>query len=302
MRIPPPIALIAALATAGGCAQGHTTSTVFDHSGIQPGAITESCHRMPECSAAKVLAFEVLEQNPAESRIALTLLGGTRKENSQTTHWAEQPHTVVIHCSLSRPATELPGTQPPRLIPFGSETGVPYVLMSDANLYLKACHNFDGNNDLQDITEKLGYRVQESDYQAFEESAKPHFEQTKFIRGMYAIRQGETELNPVRYSAGILQLEARRDEANSRSGNLHCDVFRQAIPGNGGIAPDFFSQPVQVLRLANGRIRASFTNMGDRQAVEFSVSCTRDNGCQIDDEYVNGQSYATALQQCQANP
>lgn len=156
----PAIPLFLALVAPESLAENTAAAPGFDHSGIRVGTVTETCYREP-CSVAKVLGFEVLPQNTGESRITLILLGGTRPYEGKAVSWNEQPHGVIIDCSVSRPSVATIG-RPPVLLPLGSETGVPGVLTSAANLYLKACHNTSiGNMDT--VISTFGYKVEHQD-------------------------------------------------------------------------------------------------------------------------------------------
>lgn len=132
--------------------------TQFNHTGIQKGAISESCYREP-CVVAKVLSFENISHTANTSRIKLILLGGERAYESKSVSWNKKPHTLIVNCSLSRPVIEKIGQQP-TLIPLGNPSGgVPGALVGSAELYLKACHNFTGT--IEDAVSRFGYQVQE---------------------------------------------------------------------------------------------------------------------------------------------
>lgn len=130
-------------------------NTNFNHSGIQKGAISESCYHDP-CSVAKVTNFKQLQKSPEQSLIELTLLGGSRNWKSKKTLWNKSTHKVFITCSKERPTVAIDGQT--TVVPLNPQ-GVPGVLYSDAELYLKACHNYEGADTKAAV--KFGYNIQE---------------------------------------------------------------------------------------------------------------------------------------------
>lgn len=130
----------------------------FNHSGIQKGAYTESCYREP-CSGAKVMQFNVIKKTPTSTLIKLKLVGASRHYNSKKIVWNDDFHNVYINCSLIRPTIQIEGNDEITVLPLNA-SGVPGVLISDASLYLRACHNYIGPDST--AAEKFGYNVQES--------------------------------------------------------------------------------------------------------------------------------------------
>ncbi len=128
----------------------------YDFRGAKKGAILESCYHDP-CSVAKVIKNTIIKNNPDDDfvLIKLKLLGGSREWDSKKVIWNRQPHNVYITCSQNSPTTRTDSDS--NLIPFNSELGVMGALMSDAQLYMKTCHNFDG--DTADFAKKYGYDV-----------------------------------------------------------------------------------------------------------------------------------------------
>lgn len=127
----------------------------FNHSGIQKGAISESCYHNP-CSVAKVTNFKQLQKSPEQSLIELTLLGGSQDWKAKKVSWGKTTHKVFITCSLKRPTVAMDGQT--TVVPL-NPYGVPGVLYSDAMLYLKACHNYEGADTR--AAKKYGYNVEE---------------------------------------------------------------------------------------------------------------------------------------------
>lgn len=127
----------------------------FNHSGIQKGSITESCYREP-CSVSKVLAFKQLSKSAGSSMIELTLLGGEKQTfRSKTVKWNKKPHKVYITCSIQAPTVTMDSQV--TTLPINRNMDVPGVLYSDTELYLKACHNFNG--DATKAARRFGYDV-----------------------------------------------------------------------------------------------------------------------------------------------
>lgn len=126
----------------------------FNHAGIQKGSITESCYRDP-CSVSKVLAFKQLSKSANSSMIELTLLGGSRPWSSKKVEWNKKPHKVYVTCSIQAPTLTLDGQV--TTLPINRNMDVPGVLYSATELYLKACHNFNG--DATKAARRFGYDV-----------------------------------------------------------------------------------------------------------------------------------------------
>lgn len=131
------------------------SSIKFTHKGIQKGAISESCYHNP-CSIAKVITFKQLDRTNESSMIELTVLGGHRDWDSKKINWNKKYHKVYVTCSMLNPTVSLGGQV--TIIPL-NKNGVPGVLASDSELYLKACHNFNGSDT--EAAKKFGYHVEE---------------------------------------------------------------------------------------------------------------------------------------------
>ena len=131
---------------------------VFDHKGIQKGAISESCYRDP-CSVAKVMKFEVLKKTPQATSIKLKLVGGSREWDAKKTIWNHDFHDVYVTCSIKKPTVRI-GDQI-TVIPLNPEGAISGVLISDAELYLHACHNYYGA--IEKGATRYGYNIQESE-------------------------------------------------------------------------------------------------------------------------------------------
>lgn len=127
----------------------------FDHSGVQVGAMLESCYHDP-CSVSEVQAFQLQNTTPTESNIQLTLLGGSRGFDAPAVDWNTQPHNIQIHCSITKPTLQIDDQV--TVIPLNS-SGVPGVLWSDAETYMQACHNYTGG--MGEGIKKFGYNVQD---------------------------------------------------------------------------------------------------------------------------------------------
>lgn len=134
----------------------NANSIVFDHNGIQKGAVSESCYHNP-CSIAKVMNFDLLESDDTYHIIKLNLVGGTRAWDSEKIIWNHYGHNIYVTCSLEAPTIQT-GDQFTKL-PINAEYTVPGVLYSSANLYLKTCHNFD--KDATEAAKKYGYNITE---------------------------------------------------------------------------------------------------------------------------------------------
>lgn len=125
----------------------------FNHTGIQKNAISQSCYHDP-CSVVKVMDFELLTSKPNYRIIKLKVVGGQSEWDSKKIIWNHNFHDLYITCSLKQPSVQN-GDQT-TVIPINQD-GVPGVLYADATLYLKACHNFDG--DSIDAAKRYGYNV-----------------------------------------------------------------------------------------------------------------------------------------------
>ena len=70
--------------------------------------------------------------------------------------WNHDFHTVYITCSIKKPTTQIDDQI--TILPLNAE-GVPGVLFSDAQLYLKTCHNYTGDDTK--AAKKYGYNVRD---------------------------------------------------------------------------------------------------------------------------------------------
>ena len=131
------------------------SQTVFNHSGAQVGKVMEFCYRDP-CSVAQVKGFEILSQTPNDVDIELTLLGGSKGWEDESTEWNDATHTIQITCSIEKPTVRMEGQV--TVVPLNKDLGVPGVLMSDAEIYAHACHG-DFNGTLEEMTTNYGYNV-----------------------------------------------------------------------------------------------------------------------------------------------
>ncbi|WP_298145806.1 DUF2939 domain-containing protein [uncultured Acinetobacter sp.] len=134
------------------------TTSVFDHSGVQPGKTMEFCYRDP-CSVAQVKNFQILNQTPSDVDLELTLLGGSKGWEQEAIEWSDNTHKIQITCSIEKPTVRMDGQV--TVIPLNNDMGVPGVLMTDAEMYLQACHgDFDGT--MEDATQHYGYDVKDA--------------------------------------------------------------------------------------------------------------------------------------------
>lgn len=131
------------------------STIAFDFSGVQKGSQFESCYHDP-CSIARVMEFKQLNQTPTETNIELTVVGGSREFESEHIDWNHEAHKIQIQCSLTKPIVQI-GEQV-TVIPLNA-SGVSGVLWSDAETYLKACHNYTG--EMMAGIQQYGYNVQE---------------------------------------------------------------------------------------------------------------------------------------------
>lgn len=130
---------------------------LFDHSGIQKGNVEETCYHNP-CSVGKDISYKVLSKTAKETKIELTILGGSRAWESKKIDWNKKPHQLYITCSVQKPTVQV--DQQKTIVPFNSEMGIPGVLTVDAEIYLHVCHNA-GYEDMDSIIQRFGYHVQE---------------------------------------------------------------------------------------------------------------------------------------------
>ena len=127
----------------------------FDHSGVQVGAMLESCYHDP-CTVAEVQNIKVLNQNSIESNIELTLLGGSRGFDAESVDWNVEPHKIQVHCSITKPTLQIDDQV--TVIPLNT-SGVSGVLWGSAETYMQACHNYTG--EMGEGIQKFGYNVED---------------------------------------------------------------------------------------------------------------------------------------------
>lgn len=127
----------------------------FDHSGVQVGAMLESCYHDP-CSVSEVQAFQLLNTTPTESDIELGLLGGSRGFEAESVDWNVEPHKIQVHCSITKPTLQIDDQV--TVIPLNA-SGVPGVLWGDAETYMQACHNYTG--EMGEGIQKFRYNVKD---------------------------------------------------------------------------------------------------------------------------------------------
>lgn len=132
----------------------NAASPNFNHKGIQKNAVSQSCYHDP-CSVVKVMNFELLKNKPDHRLIKLKVVGGQSGWDTEKITWNHNFHDLYITCSLKKPTVKN-GSQT-TIIPINRIDPVPGVLYADTTLYLKACHNFDG--DSTDAAKKYGYNV-----------------------------------------------------------------------------------------------------------------------------------------------
>lgn len=137
---------LSATAVAGGSA--------FTQAGLNGQPVIKSCYRDP-CSVARVMDYQVLQNNASNRLLKLKVAGGSQYWDSNKINWNNNFHNVYIRCSRTTPKVQI-GTEK-TLIPLNPKVGVPGVLVSDTELYLKACHNFDGRDT--DAARKFGYNI-----------------------------------------------------------------------------------------------------------------------------------------------
>ena len=78
----------------------------FNHSGIQKGKVIETCYHSP-CSVAKFVSYKQLNKTATESKIQVTLLGGSREWEAKKIDWNRSPHKVTVSCSYQRPTVQI---------------------------------------------------------------------------------------------------------------------------------------------------------------------------------------------------
>ena len=125
----------------------------FDFSFLKQGNVTESCYHEP-CSVLKFINFQIYE-NKQTTEVRLEVLGGERKWNSKKVIWNKKNHTITVICSLQQPTVV--SAEAVTLIPLNPEYAPPGVIIESAELYLKTCHNFDG--EITEGASQYGYKI-----------------------------------------------------------------------------------------------------------------------------------------------
>lgn len=133
--------------------------TTFNFSGAQKGTVMEFCYRDP-CSVAKVTDFQILKQTAKDVDLELTLVGGSKGWDDTKISWNNTTHKVQITCSIDKPTIGMDGQV--TVVPLNNNLGVPGVLMTDAEMYLYACHG-DFNGTIENAVTKYGYNVQDEE-------------------------------------------------------------------------------------------------------------------------------------------
>ena len=115
------------------------------------------CH-MGECSYSKTLATHIVKKSAQETRVRVTLLGGTSYHKNghyprtvpKNIVWNKTPHQLTVVCSYQNP-TVVFGQQVENL----DFSMVPGYLESSANMYFQICHN--AHNGYSRDAIKFGY-------------------------------------------------------------------------------------------------------------------------------------------------
>ncbi len=142
--------LVAVVAiTLSGCAS--MAKTTFNTTGIKKGADIESCYQ-DNCSIARVIGFRTLETQPNYQYLQLKVLGG--EKNLDKTDWNKSSHNLYVTCSRVNPSIRV-NDQVVRL-PI-RPTGISDSLQSYMILYMKSCHNYEG--DVLKFAKKYNYNV-----------------------------------------------------------------------------------------------------------------------------------------------
>lgn len=135
------------------------TTFAFDHSGIKNGKVEETCYHNP-CSVSKDIGYKVMSKTASETKLELTILGGSRDWDAKKVDWNKHPHKLYVVCSVKKPTLQIDSQK--TIIPFNPEIGIPGVLTVDADVYLHACHNA-GYEDMDSIIQRFGYNVRDED-------------------------------------------------------------------------------------------------------------------------------------------
>ncbi len=142
--------LVAVFAVAlSGCAS--MAQKTFNTTGIKKGADIESCYQ-DNCSLARVVGFKNLERNSGYQYLQLKVLGGEKRAGNVS--WNKSTHNLYVTCSRTNPSIRV-GDQVVRL-PIRS-TGISNSLQSYMILYMKSCHNYEG--DMLKFAKKYNYNV-----------------------------------------------------------------------------------------------------------------------------------------------
>ncbi len=135
--------------TLGGCAS--MAQKTFNTTGIKKGADIESCYQ-DNCSLARVVGFKTLEKTPSYQYLQLKVLGG--EKNVDKISWNKRTHNLYVTCSRINPSIRV-GDQVIRL-PI-RPMGMSNSLQSYMILYMKSCHNYNG--DIIKFAKKYNYNV-----------------------------------------------------------------------------------------------------------------------------------------------
>ncbi len=110
---------------------------------------------MEECSWSKTLSSTVDREDQRGRLIALSLLGGSSRNETSRITWNDRPHTVYVFCSTALPAVMMKADDGWQVDVLDFIDGVPGVLESSASIYGDACHA--GDRRFPSDAEALGY-------------------------------------------------------------------------------------------------------------------------------------------------
>ncbi len=142
-------ALVSSIALGGCTSIAHNT---FNTTGIKKGADIESCYQ-DNCSVARVVGSKILEKTPSYQYLQLKVLGG-EKVFDKATNWNKSSHHLYVTCSRVNPSVRV-NDQVIRL-PIRPQ-GISDALQSYMILYMKSCHNYEG--DVIKFAQKYNYNV-----------------------------------------------------------------------------------------------------------------------------------------------
>lgn len=110
---------------------------------------------MKECSWSKTLSINLVQEDQRGRLIALSLLGGSSRNETSRITWNDRPHTVYVFCSTALPAVMMKVDGGWQVDVLDFVDGVPGVLESSASIYANACHA--GDRRFPSDAEALGY-------------------------------------------------------------------------------------------------------------------------------------------------